>query len=241
MFEDALRYPWNGEQKLETLLIGGLLTLLGVVFVPILFVYGYLVRVVRRVAAGETSEPPPFGEWGELFVDGIAAFVVSVVYFLVPAIVVTAGALLFLLPVTAVEAAGPSAGGGLVAIVGLLLALLGVVVAVVLTFAALYLVPAAVAAFARSGRFGAAFSPSMLRPIAGDRRYATGWLVAVAVSLVVQIVASVVAATGVGAILVPFLLFYGYVAGAYAVGVGISDIAIGAETDEEAASTGAPM
>jgi hypothetical protein len=37
----------------------------------------------------------------------------------------------------------------------------------------------------------------------------------------------------VGAILVPFLSFYGNVAGAYAIGVGISDLDTGEGSDEE--------
>jgi len=236
MFEDALRFPWHGEKKLETLLIGGLLTLLGVLFIPILFVYGYLVRVVRQVAAGEDAEPPAFGGWGDLLVDGLVAFVVSAVYFLVPAAVVVAGAFLFIVPVTVVDGASGS-GGGLVAAVGVVLVLAVVALALLLTVAALYLYPAAIAAFARSGRFGAAFSPSTIRPIASDRQYATGWVVAVVVSVLAQVVGGVVAATGIGAILVPFLVFYGYVAAAYAVGIGVAEIDIGQGEDDDTTAT----
>ena len=38
MLEDAIKYPWTGEQKLETLVIGGVLGLLGILFIPSLFV-----------------------------------------------------------------------------------------------------------------------------------------------------------------------------------------------------------
>ena len=232
MFEDALRFPWHGERKAETLLIGGVLTLLSVLFLPGLFVYGYLVRVVRRTAAGEDDAPPRFGEWGERLVDGLLAFVISTLYFLVPAIVVAGGALLFLVPVT-VAGGGADTGAGLLALAGGVLALVTVVLSLVLVLAASYLVPAAVAAYARTGRFGSAFSPAILRPIATDGRYATGWVVAVIVGFLAQVVASVVSATGIGLVLVPFVLFYGYVAAAYAIGLGVAEFDIGAERDEE--------
>ena len=237
MFENALRFPWNGDKKLETLAIGGLLTLLGVFFVPILFVYGYLIRVIRQTASGEVTEPPAFSDWGELFMDGLVGFVISLVYVLVPSIVATAGALLVLLPLGIVGSGATDSGSGVLAAGGVILALVVAGLSLVLFLAAAYLIPAAVAAFARSGRFGAAFSPSVLRPILTDRRYVTAWAVAVAIALLAQIAGGAVSATGVGAILVPFLAFYGNVAGAYAIGVGISDMPVGGGSDEDAPAT----
>jgi len=234
MFEDALRFPWHGERNAETLVVGGILTLVGVLFLPLLFVYGYLVRVVRQTAAGDVEAPPQFSEWGDLLVDGLVAFVISTLYALVPGIVVTAGALLFVVPVTAVSSVGTDGGGGLLVVLGTLLALFAVVLSVALVVATLYFVPAAIAAYARTGRFGAAFEPQLLRPIVTDGRYATGWVVAVVVSFLAQVVASAVSATGIGVVLVPFVLFYGSVAGAYAIGVGVSEFDMGEPADEEA-------
>jgi len=58
---------------------GGFLGLLGIFLVPFLFVYGYLVRVLRVVIAGETETAPMFEDWGELFADGLSAFVIGAV------------------------------------------------------------------------------------------------------------------------------------------------------------------
>ncbi|MBX0294336.1 DUF4013 domain-containing protein [Haloarcula nitratireducens] len=240
MLEDALRFPWNGEKKGETLLVGGLLSLLGFLFVPLLFVYGYLVRVIRQVAAGEPERPPVFDDWGELLVDGVVAFVISLVYLLVPTVAIAFVGGLFLFPVIVVEGSAAGAVGprsGLLAVGGLLLALLALSASFLLLLAAAYLAPAGVAAFARTGRFGAAFSPSHLRTVGGDRRYATGWLVAVVVGFLAQVVAGAVGATGLGALLVPFVLFYGSVASAYAIGVGVSELGLTAETDEESTAS----
>lgn len=234
MFEDALRFPWQGEKKIETQAIGGVLTLLGVFFIPILFVYGYLIRVIRQTASGESEEPPAFSDWGELLVDGLIGFGISLVYTLIPGIVITVAAFIIFGSFGVVgSAAADSGGGGLLAAGGILAALVIVLASVLLFLVAVYVVPAAVAAFARTGEFGAAFSPSVLRPLLTDRRYMTAWAVAVGIAIAAQIVGGVVSATGIGAILVPFLTFYGNVASAYAIGVGISEMDMFAGSDED--------
>ncbi|WP_225334444.1 DUF4013 domain-containing protein [Halomicrobium urmianum] len=226
MFEDALRYPWTGDDRLETIVVGGVLGLLGMLVVPVFLVFGYLVRVVRRVAEGDEA-PPSFDDWGELLVDGLKAFVVALVYGLVPAVVFAVAVLTLFLPFTAVEETGPGSAvstGTMVDPVALVAALAVVALALGLTLVALYLLPAGVAALARTGRLGAAFSPSELRRIGLNGRYATGWLVAVGISILASVVAGVLAATVAGAVLVPFVNFYGSVAGAYAVGRGVREV-----------------
>jgi len=229
MFEDAIRYPWTGEQRVETQAIGGVLTLLSVVFVPILFVYGYFVRVIRVVHAGDDEVPPVFDDWGELLGNGVVAFAVSLVYLLVPAVLFTVAAVAWIVPVT-VSSGGGSTGG---AVVGAVLGLLLVAVSFVATLIALYILPAAVAAYAVTEEFGAAFSPSKLRRVGGSRRYAVAWLVAFAISLLAQVVGGVASATVIGGILVPFLSFYAGVAGAYAIGRGVRETTLDAADNED--------
>lgn len=223
MLEDALRYPWNGEQKVETMLIGGVLSLLGVFFIPLLFVLGYLVRVIRAVTDGNAEVPPVFDDWGELLVEGLVAFLISVVYSLVPLAVTGLALASLILPASVVtRTAGEPTPG--IAIGGLLFALVVVVVTVAVSVGMAYLLPAAVAAYAVTGRAGAAFSPGTLRTIGGSRTYAIAWLVAVAITLGAQVVGGLVSATVVGAVLLPFISFYGYVAGAYAIGTAVREI-----------------
>lgn len=222
MLEEAIRYPWNGEKNVETILIGGVLTLLGFLLIPMLPVYGYVVRVLRDVSTGDDEFPPVFEDWESLFVDGLKAFVVLFVYSVVAALVVGLVVLGLVLPVTFTQ--GPGTGGPNV--LGLVLALFVAAVAVVVSVAVAYLLPAAVAAFARTGRLGAAFSPGEIRSIGGHRGYAEGWVVALVVTILVSVLGGVVSATGVGALLAPFISFYGTVAAAYAIGEGISDLVV---------------
>ncbi|MHC3380946.1 DUF4013 domain-containing protein [Haloarcula sp. H-GB5] len=223
MLEDALRYPWTGEQKIETILIGGVLSLLGVFFIPVLFVYGYLVRVIRAVSDGADGEPPVFDEWGDLFIEGVVAFLISLVYGLVPLVVIGLAVASFIVPASVVTTTGGDPAPGL-SLIGLLFALVVVAVTVVVSLGAVYLLPAAVAAYAVTGRVGPAFSPGTLRAVGGSQTYAIAWLVAVAIAIGAQVVGGFASVTVVGAVLIPFLSFYGNVAGAYAIGTAVREV-----------------
>ena len=225
MFEEAIRYPWKGEKKVETIAIGGVLTLL---VLPVFLTWGYAVEVVRRVSAGEVDEPPAFEDWGALLVDGLKVFLITVVYSLIPAAVVAAAAFSFIVPAS-VSAGGD--GSGALGAAGFLLGILALLVSLVASVALIYVVPTAVAAYARTDRLGAAFSPSELRFVGGNRAYATAWLVAVALTLLASVVSGAVSATFVGGLLVPFVTFYGMVASAYAIGEGIGDLPVVEESE----------
>ena len=119
------------------------------------------------------------------------------------------------------------------------LALATAAVGLITLLAAVYLFPAAIAAFARTGSFGAAFSPSLLRRIGTDGDYAVAWLIAIVIGIIAQIVAGAVAITVLGLVLVPFVTFYGNIASAYAIGRGIESVPLPDEQSEESA-TGQP-
>lgn len=182
MLEDAINYPRESEDWVRTVVIGSVLTLFGFLLIPAIAVFGYYVRVMRGTIAGET-EPPVFDEWGELFVDGLKAFVVTFVYMLVPGIVfgVTVGGL-----VTAAALGNGDVGFG--AILG---ALAGFAVAAVISLVFWYLVPAAVANVARTGRIGSGFAFGELRPALASGSYAVPWLLSVAVLVVAGVVTGV--------------------------------------------------
>lgn len=233
MFEDAIEYPWRGEQHVETLAIGGVMTILGLFFVPILFVYGYLVRVLRAVSAGETATPPTFDEWGDLLVDGVVAFGIGVVYFLVPMVVMVVGWFFSFIPALLGVGAGSDGGAAAGSLLSVLV-LVGVFgVTGALFLAAGYLLPGAITAYARTGTVGSAFSASTLRPVVTDREYAIAWLVAFAINLLVGIVVNLAVVTIVGIVVVPFLNFYGQVACAYAIGAGVGETELGPEPSDE--------
>ena len=83
---EIIAYPTKREDWLKTVLIGGVLTFFSVLLIPVFVVFGYVVRTVRYSLEGE-PEPPAFEEWGELLVDGVQAWVISLLYMLVPLII----------------------------------------------------------------------------------------------------------------------------------------------------------
>jgi len=162
MITEALSYPRRGEETTKTIAIGGILSLLSFLLIPLFFLLGYTIRVLRASAAGE-EHPPKFEDWGNLGVDGMKAFAIGLAYMLVPY------ALLF---ATAFLAADQVGGIVLFAFI---------IMGIALTLLASYAVPAALTRFAVDGHLGAAFDMSTLRPILTDKKYLVGWGLAVLV------------------------------------------------------------
>ena len=220
MFGEALRFPVAGDSALKNHLIGGVLGILGFLLIPAFFVQGYLVRVLR-VAVEGGDEPPVFDEWGDLLVDGLKLFVVTLAYFIVPTIVMFVSIFAFV-GVASVSTGAPGevpssafAGAG---IDGLLLLL----VSMLLFFLAAYLVPAAAANFARHDDLGKAFEFGTVVDAAFSADYFVAVVFAILVGLIVGAVTVFLSIIVVGLILVPFLSFYTQVATYYLFGRGFA-------------------
>ena len=179
MLEEAINYPRESEDWVRTVVIGAVLTLFGVLLIPAIAVFGYYMRVMRGTLSGE-AEPPVFDEWGELLTDGLKGFVVTFVYLLVPGIVfgVSVGGLVLAVLF----------GSGDVGFASALGALAGFLVSGVITLVFWYVVPAAVANVARTGRIGSGFAFGELGPALMSGSYAIPW----ALSVVVLVGAGVV-------------------------------------------------
>ena len=84
---DSIKYPSSDWKKA---IIFGLLFLISFLIVPIFLVFGYGFRALKASIAG-ADELPEFDEWGEMFIDGLKIFVVELVYFIVPSIIMFMG------------------------------------------------------------------------------------------------------------------------------------------------------
>ncbi|ELZ67539.1 DUF4013 domain-containing protein [Haloferax sp. Atlit-10N] len=211
MLSESLNYLRNGEDWVKTVLIGGVLGLLSFLIVPTFLVIGYLLRVVRATMKGD-EVPPVFDDWGDMAIDGVKGFAIVFVYALVPAII--AGVFGFAGIVGAAAGGSDAAGalGGIVALVGLLLAF-------VLGLLAAYLIPAALSNYAETDRMGAAFDFGTLRPILTSGKYATAWLTAFAVLFASSIVVGVLNVIPLlGFVVGAFVTFYAAVAAYYIIG-----------------------
>ena len=194
--DEAVRYPTRSDSWIKTVLIGGILIFFGFLLVPLFLVYGYTVRSIGAVLADDPS-PPEFDEWGELFVDGALAWIISIVYLLVPLLVAgfTIGGSIAAVATGSEIGAAAGAGGLLV----------GLTISTILSLAFGYLTVVAVVNFARERQFGAAFDLDVIKTVALDRDYAIAWLVSVGVFLIAGVVSSI---PFVGWIITPFVSFY---------------------------------
>ncbi|WP_458188737.1 DUF4013 domain-containing protein [Haladaptatus sp. NG-WS-4] len=203
MFNDSINYLKDSDDAAITVLIGGLLGILGFLVVPALIVEGYVIRVLRRVSAGDT-DAPKFSDWTTLTVDGLKAVVIGIVYLVIPALI-----------------AAVFVGGGVtlandLPLVGGLIAVLGGVLTLVAGLAVWYVIPAAFVRFAEKNALGAAFDFESLTPILRNREYATGWLLALGVLVVAFVLASAVSVVPlVGWLAAVLIGFYAQVTAAY--------------------------
>lgn len=193
---EVITYPTEHDNWIVTTLIGGVLLFFSFLVIPMFLVYGYLVRVVRAVTADE-PEPPGFGDWGALLVEGVQAWIIALIYLLIPLIV---GALTIGGSIAAM-ATGTDVG----AAAGLGGSLVGVAVTLLLTVVFGYVSVAAIVNFAREERFGAGFEFGVLKQAVLTDEFAIAWLL----SLLLFIVAGVVNVIPLlGWVLAPFIGFY---------------------------------
>jgi hypothetical protein len=148
MFSDAFRYPVGGRRWFDRVAIGGGLHLLAVFVpvIPLVFVVGYLVRVLRETvvdgptAFDRTRERPRFRPVGQLLRDGVVACAIALAFLSVPILVLVVTVL-----VTASGGVDPTSASDAIAFQ------VGGTVTLLLALAFAYPVPAAVAGYAVGG------------------------------------------------------------------------------------------
>jgi len=214
MFNESLRYIQRREDWVKTVAIGGVLSFLSFLLVPIVLVAGYYVRVLRSTMHGEEM-PPAFDEWGDLATDGLKAVVIGFVYSLVPSVI---GGVVFAIAGVSFFGGAANDSGGL-ALAGGLIFLVGSLIVLVLGLAVAYVLPAALANFVERESLGAAFSFDEIRAVVSTGKYATAWAYGFAIVLGVSILIGLLNVVPIlGGLVGLFVSFYGIVAAYYIVG-----------------------
>ena len=217
MFTNSLDYLRQREDWKRTVAIGGLLSLLGFLLVPALLVMGYVLRVLRATMRGDREHPPVFDDWGEMAVDGLKAFVITLVYGFVPGVVLLA-AFVF-------GFAGFASGSDAGAVTGGLVWLLGGLLSFVLGLAVAYVIPAALLNYAEKDSLGAGFAAGDVFAILTDRAYMTAFGYAFVLFLAVGVVSGLLNAIPIlGAVAGAFLGFYAAVMAAYIYGTSYAEM-----------------
>ncbi|MEF8780876.1 MAG: DUF4013 domain-containing protein [Haloferacaceae archaeon] len=199
MLRDALAVLPRSDDGIGTAIVGGVLLFLTPAFLalwiaatvatplallaapvalaPALVLRGYHVRVVQSGLRAESSVPSFVG-WGGLYRTGFASLLLSA------ALLLPAGALVALggAAGAVIQLGRVDLGGMGEAVYAASIALLAVLlVGYLLVF--LYVRPAALACYAATGRLRAGLSPRRVLRIAVSGGFATGWLVAMFVTL----------------------------------------------------------
>lgn len=195
--EGAFRYPVRAPDAVERLFIGGLLSYGFFLILPVFVVLGYLLQVLDNSARG-VAKPPEFSDLGEMIVDGLKFTFVTLVYGIVPLILVVISFVII------GSGQGTGSAGGILGGIGVLGLFLSLVAAVVLS----YIVPAALTNLAVVGSMEAAFDIDTIKEVALSGDYLVAWLIPFVLAILVNVVVGLLWLTLIGLVLVPFIQFY---------------------------------
>jgi hypothetical protein len=142
----AFSFVFEDEDWVVKVLIGAVLALTGIGFIPIM---GYGLEVARRVVRGDPQPLPPWDDWGTKIVEGLLSSAISFIWSL-PGILLASCIAIIFVPVSN---QGPGQGETLTILISICIGLLVFLYSLVL----MLVLPAALTHYAVTGEFGAAF------------------------------------------------------------------------------------
>ncbi|HEY76827.1 MAG TPA: DUF4013 domain-containing protein [Thermoflexia bacterium] len=225
--KDVFRFPFRRPDWPVPFLIGSALVFAGfwIPLVPWIFVAGYLVWIMRRVIEGEAPSLPDWRDWGALARDGLKATGIGLVY-LLPGILVYLAGIAFYLLVSVVAPFAAEGGGGeegwflLLVMFAMVVFLLSLFLGTLLFFVGLVPLPVAMAEFAASGDFAAAFRLRRLWEVirVDGWGYFVAWVVLFGLGAIAYVAMMLVYYSGVFCCLAPLAMapvaFYLWLVGA---------------------------
>ncbi len=196
----AFKYPFRSPEGFSRFVVGVALLVIGVVIpiLPAIFVYGYIIRVMRDIIEGGAPGMPEWKDWGRLGADGLRGLVATVVYLGPGSVVMFFGWVLYLVMylggVNLLQSA-PQSTLGLMLIFGAL----GVLFLSLFAGLCLLLIggvpfPAALGHLAAREKLGAAFHIFEWGAVLAANRwgYFLAWMVAVGLAMLIQLVVTLV-------------------------------------------------
>ena len=182
--QNVLTFPFKDPDWFKKLTIGSLLILSGFIIpiLPILFVYGYVMRIMERIII-QDGEPclPEWDDWGKLFTDGARLLGAGLIYAIPALILFFLGYMIAFLPAFLIPwmegiVEPSSAAFAIFPLFGMMLGFGTMGLGILLAVAVGILVPAALGHLVAKDRFSAAFQVNEWWPIL--RANFTGFLLA---------------------------------------------------------------
>ncbi|MFQ6020549.1 MAG: DUF4013 domain-containing protein [Candidatus Aenigmatarchaeota archaeon] len=183
-YGDAIKRPF---QDLKTFIIGVIVMIIPVVNFTI--GTGYLL-VCARTAMRRDFKLPKWKDWGDLFIKGLIAFIITILYF-IPTIV-----LFFLTIGTSLFAGLTGTQTAIDILLMLSTAGIGVVLTAIVFLITIYIVPLAVVRYAEKDNFESAFELNFLTKKAFTGRYFVAWFVAMLYSFIIIAILSFIPLIG---------------------------------------------
>ncbi len=218
------RFPFQGQDWKNRFIVGAALSFAGTIvpILPIIFVFGYALQIMRQVIKDGEPELPAWDDWGKLGADGLRGLAVGLAYLLPGILVMSIGFLayfgmLFSLPFM------DSGGEG--AFILLLFGSMGVMmismaVGVLLLLLGFIPLPAATAHFVAEDKVSAAFKVGQWWSLikANKLGYFAAWVVVLGLAMVLYQLFIVIYATLILCWILPLLIapigFYIQIVGA---------------------------
>jgi hypothetical protein len=160
-------FPFQGPKWQNSFIVGSVLTFGSFIIpiIPLIFVAGYSLQIMRQAIQGEELEMPAWNDWGKLASDGLRMIGVGFIYLLPGFVVLFGGIGLYLagsftLPFMTAFSQGNSAPSAIFPLLFLFLMailFLSLLVGLVLYALGAVPLPAATAHFVAKDHFGAAF------------------------------------------------------------------------------------
>lgn len=208
---DLLRFPFQGEEWATRFVIGAALIFVSffIPILPLIFVGGYVLDLIRRGARGEAPALPAWSDWGRLAMDGLRGFVAVFIYTL-PALVCLIGStVVYLIGIIWVPMGDPQdPTAALIVFAALAIFMIGLGLGMLLWLLASAILPVATSHLAVRGRLGAAFQVGEWWPILWRNKatWLAAWVVLAGLYTLVSLVITVAYYSVVLCCVVPLLL-----------------------------------
>jgi hypothetical protein len=178
---EEIKFPSKDSEWIQKVLIGGIVSVIPIVN---LIACGYLLKVMKG-AMDNKPGMPKWEDWGNLFMNGLIAAIIGLIYMIIPTLIllVSAGSMVAAALSRNTEmlmgALAGAAGGFLIALL----------LAVVLGF----LIPMAMSMYIKENNFGAAFRVgdviARIKSVFGD--YLMVYIIVIALSLVLGVLSGI--------------------------------------------------
>lgn len=179
----AIKRPF---QDVKKLIIGCFLNIIPIVN---LIATGYVLKAAKSTL-NKKNELPEWEDWGNLFMTGLSAAVIGLIYALPGLIVLFAGVGTLMFGIIMGNVAATDMTSMIASSGGLL------VIALLLVLVAAFIAPMAIVRYADKGEFSAAFAFGEITKKVFTGSYVGAWLVMMVYGLVVMVVLSMVPIAG---------------------------------------------